>query len=129
MFNTTEKDLTLALGSDNVSEDVGFAWVDYLIGSDKNQNVYNDRLIARRPVFKSRKVETVVTIEDGSTIAMGGLIKERLETFKDSVPILGKIPLLGRLFRSEGERTTKRNLMIFVTANQVDATGHKKYVE
>ncbi|MBI9020099.1 MAG: hypothetical protein JEZ10_02440 [Verrucomicrobia bacterium] len=88
-----------------------------------------DRLIARRPVFKTRKVETTVTIEDGSTIAMGGLIKEKLETFKDSVPILGKIPLLGRLFRSEGERSVKRNLLIFVTANQVDATGYKKSAE
>jgi len=88
-----------------------------------------DRLIARRPVFKTRKMETTVTIEDGSTIAMGGLIKEKLETFKDSVPILGKIPLLGRLFRSEGERSVKRNLIIFVTANQVDATGHKKSAE
>jgi len=85
-----------------------------------------DRLIARRPIFKTRKVNTSVTIEDGSTIAMGGLIKEQLETFKDSVPILGKIPLLGRLFRSEGEKSVKRNLLIFVTANQVNASGYKK---
>lgn len=88
-----------------------------------------DRLIARQPIFKTRKVETKVTIEDGSTIAMGGLIKEKKETFKDSVPILGKIPLLGRLFRSEGERSVKRNLLIFVTANQVDATGYRKAAE
>jgi len=70
-----------------------------------------------------------VTIEDGSTIVMGGLIKEKLETFKDSVPFLGKIPFIGRLFRSEGERAVKRNLMIFVTANQVDASGYKKHAE
>jgi general secretion pathway protein D len=91
-----------------------------------NQQGAADRLIARRPVFRTRKVDTSITIDDGSTIAMGGLIKEKLETFKDSVPVLGKIPLLGRLFRSEGERSTKRNLLIFVTANQVDASGYKK---
>jgi general secretion pathway protein D len=85
-----------------------------------------DRLIARRPIFKTRKVNTSVTIEDGSTIAMGGLITEQMETFKDSVPILGKIPIIGRLFRSEGEKSVKRNLLIFVTANQVDASGYKK---
>ncbi len=85
-----------------------------------------DRLIARRPIFKTRKINTTVTIEDGSTIAMGGLIKEQLETFKDSVPILGHIPIIGRLFRSEGQKSVKRNLLIFVTANQVDATGYKK---
>lgn len=88
-----------------------------------------DRLIARMPVFKTRKVETTVTIEDGSTIAMGGLIKEKLETFTDSVPFLGRIPLIGRLFRSEGEKSVKRNLIIFVTANQVDASGHRKAAE
>ncbi len=114
------------LGSQEDKPGYGLEYVDYLIGKDENIYRQSDRLIARRPVFKTRKVETTITIEDGSTIAMGGLIKEKLETFKDSVPILGKIPLLGRLFRSEGERSVKRNLMIFVTANQVDASGCKK---
>jgi general secretion pathway protein D len=100
--------------------------LDFLTEREKNRTVNADRLIARQPIFKTRKMETSVTIEDGSTIVMGGLIKEQLETFKDSVPILGKIPLIGRLFRSEGEKSVKRNLLIFVTANQVDATGYKK---
>jgi general secretion pathway protein D len=98
---------------------------DFLALREDNRTISADRLIARMPVFKSRKVETMVTIEDGSTLAMGGLIKESTETFKDSVPILGKIPILGRFFRSEGERSVKRNLLIFVTANQVDATGYR----
>ena len=103
--------------------DLGKQYVGFL--SFREEKLYADRLIARMPVFRTRKVETEVTIEDGSTIAMGGLIKEGIETFKDSVPILGRIPLLGRLFRSEGERSVKRNLLIFVTANQVDASGHR----
>ena len=102
--------------------------IDFLTRREESRSAHADRLIARRPVFKTRKVNTTVTIEDGSTIAMGGLIKEQLETFKDSVPLLGKIPLLGRLFRSEGERNVKRNLLIFVTANQVNASGYKKAV-
>ncbi len=100
--------------------------IDFLTLREESRTINADRLIARRPVFKTRKVNTSVTIEDGSTIAMGGLIKEQLETYKDSVPILGKIPLVGRLFRSEGERSTKRNLLIFVTANQVNASGYRK---
>ena len=99
--------------------------IDFLTRREESRSINADRLIARRPVFKTRKVDTAVTIEDGSTIAMGGLIKEQLETFRDSVPLLGKIPILGRLFRSEGERNVKRNLLIFVTANQVDASGHR----
>ena len=94
-----------------------------ILGTSQKQA---DRLFARRPVFKTRKINTAVTIEDGSTIAMGGLIKEELETFKDSVPVIGRIPLIGRLFRSEGERSIKRNLLIFVTANQIDAAGNRR---
>lgn len=99
--------------------------IDFLTAREENRTIHADRLIARRPVFKTRKVKTTLTIEDGSTIAMGGLIKEQFETFRDSVPVLGKIPLIGRLFRSEGEKNVKRNLLIFVTANQVDAAGYK----
>jgi general secretion pathway protein D len=66
-----------------------------------------------------------VTVADGSTVGMGGLIYDKVETFKDKVPVLGSIPLVGRLFRSEGERSVKRNLMIFVTATQVDVNGRR----
>lgn len=78
---------------------------------------------ASLPYFRVRELETNVTVADGSTIAMGGLIYDKLETFRDKVPVLGSIPLIGRLFRSEGERSVKRNLMIFVTATQVDLKG------
>ena len=77
------------------------------------------------PYFRIRKLDTRVTVADGSTIGMGGLIYDKLETFRDKVPLLGSIPYLGRLFRSEGERSIKRNLMIFVTATQVDVNGRR----
>ena len=118
-------DETLDMNSDTPANN---SLIDFLTLREQSRSVNADRLIARRPIFKTRKVNTTVTIEDGSTIAMGGLIKEQLEMFKDSVPLLGKIPLLGRLFRSEGERNVKRNLLIFVTASQVNASGYKKAV-
>jgi Flp pilus assembly secretin CpaC len=79
----------------------------------------------RLPYFRLREITTKVTVADGSTVGMGGLIYDKLETYKDKVPVLGSIPLLGRLFRSEGERSVKRNLMIFVTATQVDVNGRR----
>ena len=82
-------------------------------------------LDARMPYYRLREVETQVTVADGSTVGMGGLIYDKLETFRDKVPVLGSIPLVGRLFRSEGENNVKRNLMIFVTATQVDVNGRK----
>ena len=56
-------------------------------------------------------------------VVMGGLIREELTTIKDKVPILGDIPVLGRLFRSEGQYSRKKNLLIFVTARLVDPAG------
>jgi general secretion pathway protein D len=77
------------------------------------------------PYFRIREMTTKVTVADGSTVGMGGLIYDKLETYKDKVPVLGSIPLIGRLFRSEGEKTIKRNLMIFVTATEVDVNGRR----
>ena len=80
-------------------------------------------LLALMPFFETRTVQTQVTIADGSTVIMGGLVDERTETFRDQVPFLGDIPYLGRLFRTEGSRTQKKNLVISVKATQVDDRG------
>ncbi len=76
-----------------------------------------------QPVFASRNVTTSIVIWDGQTVVMGGLIREELVKVKDKIPFLGDIPLIGRLFRSEGEYSRKKNLLIFVTARLVDPSG------
>lgn len=80
-----------------------------------------------QPVFSIRRIQTEVTIWDGATVVMGGLTREQSVRIKDRVPILGDLPLLGRLFRSEGESTQKRNLLIFVTANLVSPGGSPSF--
>jgi type II secretory pathway component GspD/PulD (secretin) len=84
---------------------------------------YHDPIVARLPIFKRREIDTEATIADGGSIGMGGLINEKVESYEDKVPFLGSMPLVGRLFRNEGERRVKRNLMIFVTANKIDPSG------
>lgn len=64
-----------------------------------------------------------MTVWDGQTVAMGGLIREDVQDVEDKVPILGDIPILGRLFQSKAEDHFKRNLMIFVTAKLIDPSG------
>ena len=61
--------------------------------------------------------------DDGATVVMGGLTRDEVKSVNDSVPLLGDIPGLGRIFRSEGETRQKRNLLIFVTANLVSPGG------
>jgi len=76
-----------------------------------------------QPVFATREMSTEVTIFDGATLVMGGLTRDEIKTVNDKVPVLGDIPGLGRLFRSEGETRQKRNLLIFVTANMISPGG------
>jgi len=75
------------------------------------------------PVFSKRSVNTSLTIYDGYTVAIGGLMREDVQNVQDKVPILGDIPLIGRLFQTKGENRIKSNLIIFVTAQIIDATG------
>lgn len=79
-----------------------------------------------QPIFAVREVTTKVTIWDGATIVMGGLTREDVKKVSDKIPVLGSLPGIGRLFRSQGESTQKRNLLIFVTANLVSPGGSLK---
>lgn len=108
-------------------------WENYqLAPANSSYNFYQQRIgmqyehdpvQARLPVFKRRELKTEVSVANGATIGMGGMIGEKVEAYSDRVPVLGSIPLIGRLFRSEGERTVKRNLAIFVTATKVQPSG------
>ena len=75
------------------------------------------------PVFSSRRVSTGLTIYDGHTVAVGGLMREDVQDVEDGVPILSDIPLIGRLFKSDAQSHIKSNLIIFVTAKIIDASG------
>ncbi len=79
-----------------------------------------------QPIFSTREVTTKVTVWDGATLVLGGLTREEVKKTSDKVPVLGDIPFLGRAFRSKGESTSKRNLLIFVTANLVSPGGSLK---
>ena len=79
-----------------------------------------------QPIFSVREITTKVTIWDGATLVMGGLTREEVKKVNDKIPFFGDIPLVGRLFRSKGESSQKRNLLIFVTANLVSPGGSPK---
>jgi general secretion pathway protein D len=61
-----------------------------------------------------RSIKTTVMVEDGRTIVLGGLIDDTLQQTNQRVPLLGDIPLLGRLFRYDSTTKKKRNLMVFL---------------
>lgn len=79
--------------------------------------------IINQPIFSTRKVTTSVSVWDGQTVVLGGLMREDVQKTEDRTPIIGDIPLVGRLFRTTAEQHTKRNLVIFVTARLVNPGG------
>jgi general secretion pathway protein D len=81
------------------------------------QNVIN------QPVFSTRKVTTSVSVYDGQTVVLGGLMREDVQKVEDKTPIIGDIPLIGRAFRTNVDQHVKKNLVIFVTARVITPSG------
>jgi general secretion pathway protein D len=65
-------------------------------------------------VTNKRTVSTTVMIEDGGIVVLGGLIEDDTSRGENRVPFLGSIPILGYLFKTRNESSTKNNLMIFI---------------
>lgn len=65
-------------------------------------------------ITNKREIKTRVLIDDGATIVLGGLIDDDVQESSSKVPLLGDIPYLGRLFRSDSTKVTRRNLMVFI---------------
>ena len=65
-------------------------------------------------VTNKRSIKTTVQLEDGALLILGGLIDDTIRNSRQKVPLLGDIPVIGALFRSERRDTVKRNLMVFV---------------
>ncbi len=67
------------------------------------------------PTTLKRKTSTTVVVKNGYTVVIGGMIRDDKTKTVNRVPLLGSIPLIGALFRSESTRSEKTNLLIFLT--------------
>jgi general secretion pathway protein D len=91
--------------------------------TNQPQSVVLTPNVINQPIFSTRKVTTAVTVWDGQTVVLGGLMSDDVQKVQDKVPILGDIPLLGRAFRSNVDQHLKTNLVIFVTAHLINPAG------
>jgi len=78
---------------------------------------------AEYPIVATREATTQISLKDGYTMGIGGLIQDTTSKGETKVPILGSIPGLGRLFRSDTKNRESSNLIIFITAKTVSAEG------
>jgi len=67
------------------------------------------------PIVDTRKVNTIALVRDGQTVVLGGMRKKDVSKQINKIPLLGDLPLLGGLFRFEGEDTAITELIVFIT--------------
>ena len=75
------------------------------------------------PEIAVRELEVNVQVYDGATVVLGGMMEQYNTNRDDKWPVLGEIPLIGRLFSSQMTSSEKRNMLIFVTARLINADG------
>ncbi|MBO7223795.1 MAG: type II secretion system secretin GspD [Kiritimatiellae bacterium] len=72
------------------------------------------------PMLNTRKMGADVAVQSGETVVLGGLAQNQITVTQSKVPILGSIPLLGWLFRSEKEENTHTEIIVFITPRIID---------
>jgi len=84
-------------------------------------------------ITDKRSVESTIVVDDGQIVAIGGLLQDSVKTGQEKVPLLGDIPLLGRLFRYDTRSRSKTNLMLFLRpvvmrdAGSADSLARQRY--
>lgn len=81
----------------------------------KNDAMDKSLQVLGRPIINTQSAKNTIQVRDGGTIVIGGLYRVETNETRNSVPLLGRIPLLGSLFRNKGKSTEKRELLIFIT--------------
>ncbi len=91
-------------------------------GSETKSITLTDNQILK-PVFKRRMENTKLTVGSGAVVVMGGMKETRSVRYEDKLPVLGDLPMVGRMFRSEGEEKIRKAFLVFVKVDIVDPTG------
>ena len=75
------------------------------------------------PIFSIRRTDSNLVVADGATIVIGGILKQEITDVQDKTPVLGDIPVVGRLFQSEAESTRSTAVLFLVQVELLDPTG------
>jgi type II secretory pathway component GspD/PulD (secretin) len=77
------------------------------------------------PHFNRQSTRQSMKIRSGDTMVLGGMTTQQLVVAKDKVPVLGDIPLLGRLFRHEEKFMETKHVLVFITPSIIDPAGNR----
>jgi len=127
-------DITPTVLSDGytISLPLVVSWHEFLGYGDNRTNHVIVYVNGRRkwvsppqPNVRTCQITSQANVWDGQTLVLGGLVSESSFRMKDIVPVLGDLPGLGPLFRSESMHTRKRNLLVFITPAIIDPAGNR----
>ena len=77
------------------------------------------------PIFSKQQISTTVDVADGSTVVLGGLMQEVVQNVEDKTPVLGSIPIIGRLFQSNAKKPVTKMVLFMVNVELMDPTGRR----
>ncbi len=97
------------------------------ISSSKTTELIADDKKTEVPIVTTSEAETTVMVKDGVTLIIGGLRKDKKDKTVNKIPILGDIPLVGKLFSSTTDAVTKTELVILLTPHLM--TGEKSFTD
>ncbi len=81
---------------------------------DPNPDLAKAGTVSNVPVIQARELESIMKVGSGQVAVMGGLMQDSINNIKDSIPVLGQLPLIGNLFGYRNETTTKSELVVFI---------------
>ncbi len=95
--------------------------VQSALGGSQVQTVTDNAILM--PVFSAQRANTQITVLDGTTIAIGGLMTSSIQNVEDKVPVFGSLPVIGRLFSSKSTKPVTSAVVFLVHVELVDPTG------
>jgi len=75
------------------------------------------------PAIDTKHIKTQVLVENGGTVVIGGIFEMQETQSSNKIPLLGDLPVLGHLFRSETRESEKREMLVFITPKMISERG------
>ncbi len=110
-----QEGVTMRLLGNIVGDDIYLSVTPVVTSIDNIRSITSGNTLIEAPQTTTKSINTMVKLKEGQTVAIGGLITTTKENSKQSVPILSKVPLLGKFFEYSQHKNNKTELIIFMT--------------
>lgn len=110
-----QQGVTMRLLGNIVGDQIYLSVAPVVTTIDNIRSITSGNTTIEAPQTTTKSINTIVKVKEGETVAIGGLITSNSQKDQQSVPVLSKIPMLGKLFQYSANKNTKTELVIFIT--------------